>query len=85
MSISLDTASVQWPGESIHPGNSEALPIAAGVYVRQFASKACGARGFSTGTAAFVSVAPSEGAKMSGPEGATAPELDGGEAARRDR
>src|SRR5438132_1317378 len=53
MSISLDTASVEWPGESIHPGNSEALPIAAGVYVRQFASKACGARGFSTGTAAF--------------------------------
>jgi len=39
--------------ESIRPGNAEAVSIAPGVWLREFAGKACGARAFSTGTAIF--------------------------------
>jgi putative monooxygenase len=37
--------------ESIHPGRAKASSLGAGVWIREFASGACGAVGFSTGTA----------------------------------
>lgn len=37
--------------ESIHPGGAKASCLSAGVWIREFASGACGAVGFSTGTA----------------------------------
>ena len=39
--------------ESILPGSAQAVAIGPGVWLREFAGKACGARGFSTGTATF--------------------------------
>ena len=39
--------------ESIRPGSAPGVAIAPGVWLREFAGKACDARGFSTGTATF--------------------------------
>ena len=39
--------------ESIHPGTGEVSSRGAGITMRQFVGRACGASGFSTGTAAF--------------------------------
>ena len=39
--------------ESIRPGNAKTMAIGPGVWFREFACKACGARGFSTGSASF--------------------------------
>jgi putative monooxygenase len=40
--------------ESIHPGKGESLSPGPGLELREFVTNACGARGFSTGTATFA-------------------------------
>jgi len=44
---------VQNRTESIRPGNGDEIKLAPGVRVREFSGKACGAVGFSTGSAVF--------------------------------
>src|SRR5579872_2808511 len=39
--------------EVVRPGNGDAVVVSPGVSLRDFASRACGAEGFSTGTATF--------------------------------